>query len=104
MKRYAGDRPVYLPNPTWGNHAAIFNAAGMPTTSYPYYDAATNAVDFEKLQSFLAGAAPGVILLHACAQNPTGCDLTPAQWKTLSATLKQTKHILLFDCAYQVSI
>jgi len=101
VKRYCDGKPVYLPNPTWGNHAAIFTAAGMKSTSYPYYDAKLNTVDFEKLKSFLETAQPGVVLLHACAQNPTGCDLTAEQWRVLSTVLKKTQHVLLFDCAYQ---
>jgi aspartate aminotransferase len=93
---------VYLPNPTWGNHAAIFKAAHLEPATYPYYDAKTKSVDMPGLLDCIDAADEGsVFLLHACAHNPTGCDPNREQLRTISAALKAKKHFIVLDSAYQ---
>lgn len=104
IHKFFGKVPLFIPNPTWGNHVAIFQNAGLVPTYYPYYDAAKNSVDFEALKKSMTEAPNGSwYLLHACAHNPTGCDLTKAQWDELSVLMKHKQHHALFDSAYQVS-
>jgi len=94
--------PIYIPSPTWGNHIKIFDEAGMDVRRYRYYDTTTNRLDYDGLLEDLKGAPDGsVILLHACAHNPTGCDPTMDQWKDISDLIKSKSHHVFFDSAYQ---
>lgn len=94
--------PIYLPNPTWGNHIPIMKDAGMEVLKYTYYEPASRGLDFAGLLSDLNGAPDGsVFLLHACAHNPTGVDPTMDQWKEIAKVFKAKNHIAFFDCAYQ---
>ncbi|KAE8899655.1 Aspartate aminotransferase [Phytophthora fragariae] len=94
--------PVYLPNPTWGNHIPIMKNAGMEVRRYTYYEPASRGLDFSGLLNDLEGAPDGsVFLLHACAHNPTGVDPTVEQWKKIADVMKAKKHVPFFDCAYQ---
>lgn len=94
--------PIYIPNPTWGNHIAIFNNCEMDVRRYRYYNTKTNRLDYDGLIEDLKEAPEGsVILLHACAHNPTGCDPTMEQWKAISDLIKSKKHHCFFDSAYQ---
>jgi aspartate aminotransferase len=71
--RNHGHRHIYIPNPSWGNHKAIFTNAGLEVKTYSYYDAASSTLDFENLVKDIKSIPPrSVILLHACAHNPTG--------------------------------
>merc|ERR1711964_54672 len=75
---------IHIPNPTWGNHTAIFNRAGVEVKKYTYYKPETRGFDFEGMIDSIMSMQPGeAILLHACAQNPTGVDPTPEQWNTI---------------------
>ncbi|CAI5745698.1 unnamed protein product [Peronospora destructor] len=94
--------PVYLPNPTWGNHIPIMENAGMDVRRYTYYEPASRGLDFSGLMNDMEGAPNGsVFLLHACAHNPTGVDPTIDQWKQIADVMKVKKHVPFFDCAYQ---
>ncbi|KAG6580313.1 Aspartate aminotransferase [Phytophthora cinnamomi] len=94
--------PIYLPNPTWGNHIPIMKNAGMEVRRYTYYEPASRGLDFSGLLNDLEGAPDGsVFLLHACAHNPTGVDPTIDQWETIAEVMKAKKHVPFFDCAYQ---
>lgn len=94
--------PIYIPTPTWGNHIAIFKEAGLDVRRYRYYDPSTNRLDYNGMMEDLADAPDGsVILLHACAHNPTGCDPTLDQWKGVSAKIAEKSHHVFFDSAYQ---
>mmetsp|Transcript_4748 Transcript_4748/g.11952 ORF Transcript_4748/g.11952 Transcript_4748/m.11952 type:complete len:488 (+) Transcript_4748:1508-2971(+) len=94
--------PIYIPSPTWGNHIKIFEEAGMDVRRYRYYNSKTNRLDYDGLLEDLKGAPDGsVILLHACAHNPTGCDPTADQWKDISDLVKSKSHHVFFDSAYQ---
>lgn len=97
-----GHTEIYVPNPTWGNHRAIFTNAGLNVQTYRYYDAASSTLDWEGLLQDLSTVTPGtVVLLHACAHNPTGMDPTPDQWHELSALMAERRLLPFFDCAYQ---
>lgn len=94
--------PIYIPDPTWGNHIAIFREAGMDVRRYRYYDSKTNRLDYDGLMEDLSGAPEGsVILLHGCAHNPTGCDPSMDQWRDISNLIKERSHHAFFDSAYQ---
>ncbi|EAL72921.1 aspartate aminotransferase [Dictyostelium discoideum AX4] len=100
--RFLKGKTAYVPNPTWGNHNVIFNDAGIPVKSYGYYNPATCGLNFEAMTKDIAAAPEGsIILLHACAHNPTGVDPTAEQWKKISEICKERGHFVLFDFAYQ---
>lgn len=101
-KFYPGKPTVYFSNPTWANHNQIFSNIGMPIATYPYFSKATKGLDFTGMKKAISDAPDrSIILLHACAHNPTGVDLTQEQWKELAVLLKQKSHFPFFDCAYQ---
>lgn len=99
----AGKKKVmYVPSPTWPNHNNIIRDAGLAVSSYRYYNKDTRQVDFEGMCADLENADEGtVILLHACAHNPTGVDMSLAQWRQLGDLFKRKKLIAFFDTAYQ---
>ncbi|KAH7331345.1 hypothetical protein KP509_20G028300 [Ceratopteris richardii] len=102
MKRFQLEAEAYLPLPTWSNHHNVFRDANVNQHTYRYYLASTRGLDFEGLKEDLKSAPNrSVILLHACAHNPTGVDPTPEQWKELSKLFKEKEHFPLFDMAYQ---
>uniref|UniRef100_A0A3B3QRL9 Aspartate aminotransferase n=1 Tax=Paramormyrops kingsleyae TaxID=1676925 RepID=A0A3B3QRL9_9TELE len=91
---------VYLPKPSWGNHTPIFRDAGFQLKAYSYYDPKTCGFDFKgALDDILI--RDGIIVLHACAHNPTGVDPRPEQWKEIAALVKQRNLLVFFDMAYQ---
>ncbi len=99
---HEGNKTVYLSNPTWANHNQIFGNVGLPTAQYPYFDKQTKGLDFEGMKATLRAApARSIILLHACAHNPTGVDPTAEQWAEIAALMKEKRHFPFFDCAYQ---
>ncbi|OLN81194.1 Aspartate aminotransferase, cytoplasmic 3 [Colletotrichum chlorophyti] len=101
-KFYKGNRTVYISDPTWANHNQIFGNVGLPIAKYPYFSKQTKGLDFEGLKASLTSAPDrSIVLLHACAHNPTGVDPTQDQWKEIAALLRQKNHFPFFDCAYQ---
>jgi aromatic-amino-acid transaminase len=93
---------VAISDPSWENHRALFEAAGFEVVAYPYYDANTNGVNFEGMLSALNGYEPGtIVVLHACCHNPTGVDLTDAQWKQIVDVVKARNLVPFLDIAYQ---
>ncbi|MEY8174778.1 amino acid aminotransferase [Burkholderia multivorans] len=93
---------VAISDPSWENHRALFEAAGFEVVAYPYYDAATNGVNFEGMLLALNGYAPGtIVVLHACCHNPTGVDLTEAQWQQVVDVVKARNLVPFLDIAYQ---
>lgn len=93
---------VAISNPSWENHRALFEMAGFPVDVYPYYDAATNGVNFDAMLDALNGYAAGtIVVLHACCHNPTGVDLSPEQWKQVVEVIKARGLIPFLDMAYQ---
>ncbi|XP_063053527.1 aspartate aminotransferase, mitochondrial [Engraulis encrasicolus] len=95
-------RDIYLPKPSWGNHTPIFRDAGLELKAYRYYDPNTCGFDFKgALDDISKIPEKSMILLHACAHNPTGVDPRPEQWKELSAVIKKRNLLVFFDMAYQ---
>jgi len=93
---------VWCSKPTWGNHYSILQNGGCTTKDYPYWDAASRSFDAEGMLGALRAAPPhGLVLLHACAHNPTGLDPSRGQWEEIAAVIKERSLIPLLDCAYQ---
>lgn len=93
---------IYLPTPSWGNHPRVFGDSGLEVRQYRYFDKKTVGLDFAGLKEDLQNAPEGaIVLLHACAHNPTGVDPTPDQWKAISDLVKEKKLFPFFDMAYQ---
>jgi aromatic-amino-acid transaminase len=93
---------VLISDPSWENHRALFTLAGFEVATYPYYDAASHGVRFEAMLDALDAAAAGtIVVLHACCHNPTGCDLTPAQWDRVVASAARRGWVPFLDLAYQ---
>ncbi len=102
LKKVSPDAKVLISDPSWENHRAIFTNAGFEVGSYRYYDAATRSVDFDGMLADLNAAAPGTIaVLHACCHNPTGYDITPAQWDKVIEVVKAKGLVAFLDMAYQ---
>ncbi|MDR2895628.1 MAG: aspartate/tyrosine/aromatic aminotransferase [Propionibacteriaceae bacterium] len=93
---------VLISDPSWENHRLIFERTGYTVGTYRYYDAQTGGVDFDGLLADLNQAAAGtIVILHGCCHNPTGCDLTPAQWDQVIAVLQERDLVPFIDFAYQ---
>ena len=93
---------VWLSDPTWPNHLPVFKASGVEMKTYPYYDAEKCAVQFDVMLDTLNGAKDGdVILLHGCCHNPTGADLSMAQWEQIAALCAKKNLLPFVDLAYQ---
>ncbi|MEW6705931.1 MAG: amino acid aminotransferase [Pseudomonadota bacterium] len=102
LKRVNPGAKVLISDPSWENHRALFTNAGFPVATYPYYDATKRGIDFEGMLAALNAAPAGtVVVLHACCHNPTGYDLTPAQWTQVVQTVKARKLVPFLDMAYQ---
>ncbi|WP_127997482.1 amino acid aminotransferase [Piscinibacter defluvii] len=102
LKRLAPNATVLISDPSWENHRALFESAGFPVKSYPYYDATRRGVDFDGMLAALNAAAPGtIVVLHACCHNPTGYDITPEQWARVVAAVKARGLVAFLDMAYQ---
>ncbi|KAL1458365.1 hypothetical protein WDU94_008522 [Cyamophila willieti] len=99
---FPGEKTIYVPTPTWGNHIPICKHAGLDVKHYRYYDPNTCGFDFKgALEDINNIPSNSIILLHACAHNPTGVDPKPEQWKELAAVVKAKKLYPFFDMAYQ---
>jgi aromatic-amino-acid transaminase len=102
IKRWLPRSAAWISDPTWDNHRAMFEGAGVAVHTYPYYDAATGGVRFEAMRDALAALPPrSVVLLHACCHNPTGVDLSRAQWEALLPLLRERELVPYLDLAYQ---
>ena len=102
LKRVNPNAKVLISDPSWENHRALFTNAGFEVDSYPYYDPATRGVRFEAMLAALQAAAPGtIVVLHACCHNPTGADITPAQWAQVVEAVKARGLVAFLDMAYQ---
>lgn len=101
-KWYPGNKTIYLPNPSWANHAAVFDHCRLKIARYRYYNKDTIGLDFEGLIADVKAAPKGsIFLFHACAHNPTGVDPTQEQWREIEAAVKEAGHYVFFDMAYQ---
>ncbi|KAH7213081.1 aspartate transaminase [Fusarium oxysporum] len=92
---------ILIPQPTWSNHTHIYASLGFECISFQYYDPDTKSLDFDAYMTALKEAEPGtVIILHACAHNPTGCDPSQEQWCQIGRTVKERRLFPVFDAAY----
>jgi aspartate aminotransferase len=97
-----GSKKIWMSDPTWANHPAIFSAAGFEVADYTYFDAARSSLDFAGMKKALGQVKAGdVVLLHACCHNPSGVDPTPEQWTEIADLLKAKGALPLVDFAYQ---
>ena len=102
MHRWFPATEVWVSDPTWDNHRAMFEGAGLKVHTYPYYDAGTGGLKFDALLQALRALPHGsLVLLHACCHNPTGVDLTQAQWRALIPLLHERALLPFLDLAYQ---
>ncbi len=93
---------VFISDPSWENHRALFEAVGFKVDTYGYYDPTTRGVNFAAMKASLATMPPkSIVLLHACCHNPTGADLTVDQWKEVVAAIKERDLVAYLDMAYQ---
>jgi len=102
LKSKGNHSNIYVPSPTWGNHIPIFRNAGLEVREYRYYDPSSSKLDFDNMIKDMKDMPEkSVVLLHACAHNPTGMDPSPEQWSEISKTMKDKNLMPFFDCAYQ---
>lgn len=102
LRRVNPGADIYISDPSWENHRAIFEYAGFTVKTYPYYDPATNGLKFEAMLAALDQLPAGaIVLLHACCHNPTGVDLTAAQWEKVISVVNSRKLVPFLDIAYQ---
>ncbi len=101
LKAWLPQSEVWISDPSWDNHRAMFEGSGFVVHSYPYYDA-SGQVRFEAMQDALRACPPrSIVLLHACCHNPTGVDLTADQWDALIPMLRERELLPYLDLAYQ---
>ncbi|MDT3319199.1 amino acid aminotransferase [Shewanella sp. SP1S2-4] len=102
LLRNTDSHTIWVSNPTWANHQNIFETAGLAVKEYGYYKAEAHDIDFDTMMTDLSHANAGdVVLLHGCCHNPTGIDLTLAQWERVAQLCADKKLVPLFDFAYQ---
>ena len=102
LARHFPGSQVWVSDPTWDNHRSMFEGAGLTVHTYPYYDAASGGLKFDAMLATLRTLpARSVVLLHACCHNPTGVDLTRAQWDQLIPVLRERELLPYLDLAYQ---
>ena len=102
LQTWLPDAAVWVSDPTWDNHRSMFEGSGFSVNSYPYHDAATGGLRFDAMLATLRGLpARSIVLLHACCHNPTGVDLSPAQWDALIPVLRERELLPYLDLAYQ---
>jgi aromatic-amino-acid transaminase len=102
LKRIAPDSKVLISDPSWENHRALYEAAGFLVEQYPYFDPASQGVDFTGMKQALNATVPGtIVVLHACCHNPTGVDLSEAQWRELATLVADRRLVPILDIAYQ---
>ncbi len=102
LKRFVPGAQVWISDPSWENHRALFEGAGFTVKAYRYYDATTRGLDFEGMIAALQSMPAGdVVVLHACCHNPTGVDPTPAQWQKILSVVRARGLVPFLDLAYQ---
>jgi aromatic-amino-acid transaminase len=102
LKKINPAAKVLISDPSWENHRALFSQAGFTVEAYPYYNAAKRGIDFDGMLTALSQAPEGtVVVLHACCHNPTGYDITAAQWDQVIEAVKKARLVPFLDMAYQ---
>lgn len=101
-RHYPHAKSIYIPTPSWANHNAVFKDCGLKVEKYRYYSQDTIGLDFDGMVEDIKNMPKGsIVLLHACAHNPTGVDPTEEQWRAISDAVKAGEHFPFFDMAYQ---
>ncbi|TIA00698.1 aromatic-amino-acid aminotransferase [Aureobasidium pullulans] len=102
LKRFSSlSNDVYISDPTWMNHHGVFKSLGFNCLKYRYYDAESKTLAYESIIQTLESATSGsIVVLHACAHNPTGCDPSREQWREIAGLIKARGLFPLFDAAY----
>ena len=99
---FPGAKKIYIPTPSWANHNAVFSHSGLKVEKYRYYDQKTIGLDLDGMIADIKAMPKGsIVLLHACAHNPTGVDPSPDNWHAISDAVKAGEHFPFFDMAYQ---
>ncbi|MFC6276310.1 amino acid aminotransferase [Psittacicella hinzii] len=102
LKQHLELETIYISNPTWSNHFAIFETAGLKTAEYRYYNAQQRGIDFAAvLEDLEKLTSKDAVLLQAACHNPTGYDFSPEQWKEVLTKIKEKGAFPVFDFAYQ---
>jgi len=102
LRRFAPGAQVWISDPSWENHRALFEGAGFTVNSYPYFDVATNGLDFAGMTATLGKLPAGsIVVLHACCHNPTGVDPKPEQWASIVEIVRARGLVPYLDLAYQ---
>ena len=102
LKTWLPEAQVWVSDPTWDNHRSMFEGSGFVVNTYPYHDPASGGLRFEAMLGALRALPPrSIVLLHACCHNPTGVDLSPAQWDALIPVLRERALLPYLDLAYQ---
>jgi aromatic-amino-acid transaminase len=102
IHHYLSRHDIWVSDPTWANHWAIFEGAGLKVHTYPYFDEVNGGLRFDAMLDTLGSLPEGsVVLLHPCCHNPTGTDLSPSQWRATLEVIQCRRLLPLFDIAYQ---
>jgi aromatic-amino-acid transaminase len=102
LRRFAPGAQVWISDPSWENHRALFEGAGFIVNNFPYFDPATRGLDFAAMRSTLERLPAGsIVVLHACCHNPTGVDPTPEQWERIVEIVRARGLVPFVDIAYQ---
>ena len=102
LRRFVPDAQVWISDPSWENHRALFESAGFTVNHYPYYDPESHGVRFEEMLATLRSLpAASVVVLHACCHNPTGVDLSAERWDQVIKACVDGKLVPFLDIAYQ---
>jgi aromatic-amino-acid transaminase len=102
LRKFAPGAQVWISDPSWENHRALFEGAGFVVNQYPYYSASTRGLDFDGMRAALEAMPAGaIVVLHACCHNPTGVDPTPEQWGAILDIVRNRGLIPFLDIAYQ---
>lgn len=102
IHRFFPNIQARISNPTWDNHRAILEGSGFTVDTYPYFNRETQRVDFPAMTDALRALPAGtLVLLHPCCHNPTGADLTPAQWDEVVEIIASRQLLAFLDIAYQ---
>lgn len=102
LRRINPNAQVWISDPSWENHRALFEAAGFTVNTYPYYDPRSHGLDFAGMTGTLEALPAGaIVVLHACCHNPTGVDLEPEHWTRVIQIVNARGLVPVLDIAYQ---